>query len=117
MGPGGVDALVPLDGAAIAGVLGGSAPGDELEAALRADVVLALTRSTDLIAALRPLAGRLLQRDPEPPPGVHAADWVAEAARELGGRTPKRLPPLTFTVEERHAAAAHGALRKISMTS
>lgn len=109
VGPGGVDALVPLDGAEMAGVLGGETPEGELEVALRADAVLALSRSVDLISTLRRFAGRLVHRDPDPPPGVHAADWFAEAAREIGGRAPQRLPPLRFSVEERRAAATVSA--------
>jgi lipopolysaccharide heptosyltransferase III len=109
VGPGEVDVVVPLDGAGMADLLGGNAPPDELAAALRADAVLALTRSHDLVAALRPHAGRLVQRDPEPPPGIHAADWAAEAARALGGRRTERIPPMSFTAEERAAVSSLGA--------
>jgi ADP-heptose:LPS heptosyltransferase len=101
-----VEALLPIDGPEVAAVLGGLSPPPAFAAALRSDLLIALTRSLDLAAALRPHATRLLVHDPAPPPGVHAAEWLAAPVRDLGLDAPLEVPPLVFTAEERRAAEA-----------
>jgi heptosyltransferase-3 len=93
----------------MAAVLAGLPPPPSFAAALRSDVALALTRSPDLIAALRPHAARVLAHDPAPPPGRSAAEWLAAPVRELGLDVPLALPALAFTPEEHRAARALAA--------
>lgn len=82
------------------------APGGALFERLReADAVLAFTRSPPLLDALRPVARRLIVRDPTPASG-HASRWLAEATRELGGDPLPRPPDLEPTREETVTAAA-----------
>jgi len=104
VGPGEARALVPLDGAEMARALAGE-PGDALRDGLRADLAVALTRSPDLHAVLRPLVGRLVTRDPEPPAPRHAAAWAAEALEELGVPAALDVAPMVFGTEERAQAA------------
>ncbi len=119
-GPSEVDALLPWDGLELTRILGGEATSGPLDAALRrADAVIAYTRGDALARALRSRSGRLLLRDPSPPPtGPHVALWLAEpiaalgvplpAGRSLGATTvtcAPEPPDLSFSPAEREAAA------------
>ena len=106
VGPGLVEAsrFTPLDGPRVAAWLGGESAGGGLAEDLRADAAVALTRSPDLLDRLRQLAPRVLQRDPNPPRGIHASSWYAEPARELGADSTPDPPPLAFTADEEEAA-------------
>src|SRR5262249_12643373 len=93
------------DGPGMASVLAGSSEGPFRERLREADVVLAFTRSADLVGALRPIARRLVVRDPAPILG-HASLWLAEAARELGADPHVRPPDMEPTSDEQAAAEA-----------
>jgi heptosyltransferase-3 len=90
----------------MAAALAGLAPSTPFAASLRSDIALALTRSPDLVAALRPHAPRVLAHDPTPPRGRAAAEWLAAPVRTLGLDVPLALPALDFTPEEHRAARA-----------
>jgi ADP-heptose:LPS heptosyltransferase len=90
----------------MAAVLAGLPPPPAFAASLRSDVLVALTRSPDLVAALRPHVARVLTHDPAPPPGRHAAEWLAAPVRRLGLDVPSVLPAIVFTAEEHRAAGA-----------
>jgi ADP-heptose:LPS heptosyltransferase len=103
-GPSEVRELLPWDGPAMAGFLGGSAPEERLAAHLRAcDAAIAFTRRAEVAARLRVLIPRVIVRDPEPGEG-HASPWLAEAARDLGAVADPLPPDLEPTPEEREAA-------------
>jgi hypothetical protein len=106
VGPGAGEAqrLTALDGPALAGWLAGDVPGEALLRDLRAEAVLAVTRSRDLVARLRDLAPRVLEQDPSPGPGIDASLWYAEPLRALGADPAPGPPLLHFTSEERRAA-------------
>jgi len=106
VGPGPAEAprFTPLDGPRVAAWLGGGSAGSGLAEDLRADAVLALTRSPDLLARLRALGPRLLERDPSPPPGTEASGWYAAPVRALGGDPAPDPPTLVFSASEREAA-------------
>lgn len=110
VGPGEADALFALDGAAMAAALSGEPPADAA-LALRADATVALTRSPDLLETLERFTPRLLARDPEPPPGTHAAWWLAAPVRDLGAADGTLEPPapMRFTAEEQRAVGALAA--------
>ncbi len=103
-GPAGVSRFTPLDGPRVAAWLGGGSAGSDLAEDLRADAVLALTRSGDLQARLGEIAPRVLERDPSPPPGTEASRWYAEPVRTLGGDPTPDPPVLEFTSSEEEAA-------------
>lgn len=63
--------------------------------------VVAYTRSTDLIHALESAGVPLHTRDPRPARGWHAADWFAEAVRDLAPAPPDPLPPMQPSEAER----------------
>lgn len=103
-GPAEATALLALDGAEIAAVLGGEST-EPLPERWRSEVVVALTRDPDLAARLAPPGVRLVQQDPAPPPGVHASRWLAERVRMLGSDPTPEPPVLRFTAEELAGAA------------
>jgi ADP-heptose:LPS heptosyltransferase len=103
-GAGEVARFAALDDPTLAGWLAGGRPEDDV-ADLRADVILAVTRSQDLLARLRGLAHRVLERDPSPGRGSHASLWYAEPLRALGADPTPSPPLLEFTAEERRKAA------------
>jgi ADP-heptose:LPS heptosyltransferase len=88
----------------VARLLAGKPPSPPLAEALRADAVVALSESAELLARLRPFASRLLSRGPRPRPGHHASTWLAEPVRDLGADPVPEPPPLSFSAEERRAA-------------
>lgn len=106
-GDGEVEAALPWEAADTARLLGGRPPSGALGPLLReVDVVIAWTRSADLVSALRSRAGRVLQHDPAPPPGGdHAALWLSRPLRELGVE-PLCGPPPVFLFTEAERAAA-----------
>jgi ADP-heptose:LPS heptosyltransferase len=119
-GPSEVEEHLPWDGPELARILAREATSGPLGAALgRADVAIAYTRAGSLACALRPRVGRLLLRDPSPPPtGPHASLWLAEPIAALGlplpvDRSPRakapasvpESPDLSFSSAEREAAA------------
>ena len=78
------DALVPWDRADVARLIGGDVGVAEAQRILEApDVVVAYSRSRELIHGLRPVCGRVIVHDPDPR-GEHAADWLAGPLREIG---------------------------------
>lgn len=99
-GPSEVQRLTALDGPAFSGLLAGASPGSSLEQDLRADAVLALTESGDVIDALRPFAGRVVSRSPHPKSGQHASVWCAAPVRGLGAHPAVEPEPLEFTPAE-----------------
>jgi heptosyltransferase-3 len=108
LGPGPAEAsgLTPFDGPEVARLLAAEPPSESLAQVLRADAVVALTESDDLLSRLRPFAQRLLARGPRPGTGHHASAWLADPVRALGADPAPDPPPLTFTPEERRAARA-----------
>jgi hypothetical protein len=102
-GDGEVRSVLPLDGPEVAALLSGEHPLDEGHGP---GAVLALTRDRDLLAAVAPPSALVLQRDPSPPPGVHASRWAAEPARALGAAPDSEPPVLSFSPAEEEAAAA-----------
>lgn len=103
-GPAEVSRFTPLDGPRWAAWLGEGAARSDLAEDLRADAVVALTRSGDLLARLGQLAPRVFQRDPSPPPGSEASRWFAEPVRGLGGEPGADPSVLEFTAPERERA-------------
>jgi ADP-heptose:LPS heptosyltransferase len=103
-GPAEVSGLTPFDDPQVARLLAGEPPSEALAEALRADAVVALTESEELLARLRPFGFRLLSRGPRPAPGHHAAVWLADPVRALGADPVPEPPPLTFTDQERRRA-------------
>lgn len=103
MGPGGVEEILPWDGAEMAALLAGEATRGPVAAALgSADAVVAFTRSEPALAALGRRARRLVARDPTPPVGgPHASRWLADALASLGIDSRPEPPPLGFTETER----------------
>ena len=108
VGPGAEEAsrLTALDGAPAAAWLGGAPAGSAFARSLRADAILALTRSVDLRTRLGGLAPRVLERDPSPPPGTDASRWLAAPVSALGADPVPDPPVLAFTAHERDAARA-----------
>lgn len=106
LGPGLVEAsrFTPLDGPPVAAWLGDGSAGSGLAADLRADVVLACTRSNDLLTRLGELAPRVFELAPSPPPGTEASRWYAEPVRALGGDPTPDPPVIEFAAPEREAA-------------
>jgi ADP-heptose:LPS heptosyltransferase len=106
LGPGGVEDVLPWDGAETAALLAGEATRGPVAAALRSvDAVVAFTRSEPVLAALRRQARHLLARDPTPPVGgPHASRWLAGALEPLGIDVRSEPPPLGFTDGERSRA-------------
>ncbi|HVR70569.1 MAG TPA: glycosyltransferase family 9 protein [Vicinamibacteria bacterium] len=87
------------------------AEGASLRGPLRRDlaghvVALAFTRTPALVASLHALLPRVLERDPSPPPGTHAARWLAGLVEPLG-LDPTGAPPACSPSpdEEREARA------------
>lgn len=105
-GPGEVEAVLPWDGPDTARLLGGETPGGPLAAALHgADVVIAWTRSADVLSTLRAHARRVLAHDPAPGPAAGPAGlWLARPLAALGLDPVAPPPTLVFTEEENRAA-------------
>jgi heptosyltransferase-3 len=108
VGPGEAAQALPWDGPEMAALLAGETTGGPVESALlSAHVVIAYTRSLPVLDALRRHAGRLVPRDPAPPPGgPHASAWLAGALSELGLEAREDPPPLLFTEAETAGAEA-----------
>src|SRR5262245_26474438 len=73
-----VDELIAWEGRDVAALLAGppsAAFASRLHAVAR---VVAYTRDQDLLRGLRESGARVVAHDPTPPPGRHAADWLAE---------------------------------------
>jgi len=89
-GPGAAEAVLASDGPELAAALaGGFRDGPIALALAQADVVVAYTRSEDLLERLAERAQRVIVHDPTPPAaGPHAAVWLAQAIAPL-------LPSLT----------------------
>jgi ADP-heptose:LPS heptosyltransferase len=68
-------------------------------------IAYAASADADLAHNLARLAGRVVVQPPAPPPGVHAADWLAQPLHSLGFPPPRELPSLAFTEDERDAAS------------
>lgn len=99
--------MLAWDGAEMAALLAGESTSGPVSSGLReADVVLAWTRSSPVVAALARRARRVLVHDPNPPPGSgHASAWLARPLAELGVPPVETVPELEFTAEEMRAAA------------
>lgn len=101
-GPCEVDQSLAWERSEVASLLTGADCPPSLRAVLRgAAIVVAYTRSTDLIHALEAAGARLRVRDPRPPDGCHAADWFAEAVHELAPAPSDPLPSLQPSAAER----------------
>jgi hypothetical protein len=103
-GAGEVSHLTSLDGPGMATWLAGASSAGDLAEELRADAVLALTRSADLLARLRTLTPRVVSQDPSPRPGRDASRWYAAPACALGADVRPDPPTLAFTAAEKGAA-------------
>jgi ADP-heptose:LPS heptosyltransferase len=86
-----------------------AAEGVSLSDALHGDlaghaVALAFTRAPALVKNLRAAVPLVIERDPHPPAGRHAARWLAEALEPLG-LDPAAAPPVSLPSadEERQA--------------
>ena len=68
-------------------------------------LAVAFTGSAEVAANLRAVGVRVLARQPDPPPGRHAADWLSGALDDAGlPETTAPEPTLVFSGEERAAA-------------
>jgi heptosyltransferase-3 len=101
-----VERLWPWDGPDVASVLTGAPAPTPLVAALRdADVVVAYTRSQDVVRALAAVGARVVAHDPSPPPaGPHASEWLCRPLRDLGVTAAPEPTPLAFSATERSTA-------------
>jgi len=94
--------VVASDAPGLAALWSGTGPLSDPVASCDAAVVF--SRSADLIAALGTLP-RVIEWDPQPPPGrAHAASWYAGALEALGVPAIAQAPMLSPTPEEREAA-------------
>ena len=69
-------------------------------------LAVAFTRTRSLVEALRAVVPRVLERDPTPPPGTHAARWLAAVVEPLGlgaDRAPPRCAPSALEAPEARA--------------
>jgi ADP-heptose:LPS heptosyltransferase len=67
---------------------------------------VAFTRTRSLVEALRAVVPRVLERDPTPPPGTHAAHWLAAVVEPLGlgaDRAPPHCAPSALEAREARA--------------
>lgn len=105
-GLGEVEAVLPWDAPDTARLLGGENPDGPLAAALHgADVVIAWTRSADVLSTLRARSRRVLAQDPAPPAGVGPVGlWLARPLAALGLDPVVPPPTLVFSPEETAAA-------------
>ncbi len=88
-----VDEVLDWESAASGRLLAGE-PTDTWRRSLgRCQAALALSRSPDLLSVLAASGLRVVQRDPWPAPGLHAADWVRQALGGLGLRGGAGPPP------------------------
>jgi ADP-heptose:LPS heptosyltransferase len=84
-GPGEVQRLVDWERADVAALLGDEPWPDSLARDLAGhDVAVVFTRSETLVGNVRARVPRVVARDPQPAPAMHAARWLAGAASELG---------------------------------
>jgi len=106
-GEGEVESVLPWDAPDTARLLAGTTPIGTLDRLLHeADVVVAWTRSADLVSALRTRARRVLDHDPTPPPGSgHAALWLTRPLRDLGVQPLAGPPPALLFTDAESAAA------------
>jgi Glycosyltransferase family 9 (heptosyltransferase) len=70
------------------------------------DEAVAFTRSDTLLVHLRGIVGRLAARDPQPPPGVPAHRWFADAVADLGLDPSLSPPRCTASPDEERLAAS-----------
>lgn len=91
----------------VAELLAGRPGGRLREALLECDRVVAFTRSPDLLSALREAGATVVAHDPAPPPGRHAADWLADAVRDIVPFVPGLPPTIEAAADEVAEAAAH----------
>jgi hypothetical protein len=85
--------LIDWERADVAALVAGHAVPDALRRDLSGHAVaVAFTRTRMLVQALGTVVARVLERDPAPPPGVHAAGWLAGVLEPLG--LPHVRPPL-----------------------
>jgi ADP-heptose:LPS heptosyltransferase len=91
-GAGEVQHLLDWERADVAALVAGGPLPETLRRDLAGHAVaVAFTRTRSLGEALRGALSRVLERDPSPPPGTHAAPWLAAAVEPLGlsaGETP-----------------------------
>ena len=104
-GPSEVDHLLDWERADVSALFEARAP---LAAAMRAEltgcaVAYAFTRDGGFRRRLETMVGRVISRDPAPPPGVPAAAWLATDAP---GRPPASVPHCTPTAAEEDEARA-----------
>jgi ADP-heptose:LPS heptosyltransferase len=92
----------------MAALLAGERTGGPVESAVAtAEAVVAYTRSTPVLEAVRRRARRLVARDPAPPAGgPHASLWLAGALDSLGIHAFPEPGPLRFTEAETLEAQA-----------
>jgi ADP-heptose:LPS heptosyltransferase len=101
-GPCEVDQSIAWERPEVASLLAGAVcPPSLREVLLGSARVAAYTRSTDLIHALESAGVPLRTRDPRPTGGWHAADWFADAVRDLAPAPPDPLPSLQPSAAER----------------
>lgn len=98
-----VDRLLPWESFASA-LLSGSPAAPVREALLEHELVVAYTRSSDLVRAIQDVGLTVQAHDPAPPDGVHAAEWLAAAVHHLAPSPVGELPSLQPTPEEMLAA-------------
>jgi ADP-heptose:LPS heptosyltransferase len=101
-----IDELIPFDGRDVAALLAG-APSGAFVQRLRAQArVVAYTRDPELLRRLEAAGLSLVSHDPTPPPGRHAADWLADPIRDLVATGVSAPPPIEPTDAERREAEA-----------
>ena len=109
-GPGEVQRLLAWESAEVRALLTGdgeSAARKWRQELVGVETAVAYSRSSELRAGLAKLAPRVVTRDPEPPPQVHAARWLASALEALDGALDVEAVPALLAAtpgEEREAA-------------
>lgn len=97
-----VDRLFPWERPELAALLAGAPPEPPLrELLVTSDRIVAYTRSEELLRALHATGTPLRAHDPSPPEGRHAADWFADAVKDLAAAPPGVPPPLLASAQER----------------
>lgn len=102
-GPSEVERLIDWERADVAGLVADGGPvAETLRRELEAcDLAFAFTRSEAVARSLETLLGRVFVRDPQPPAGVHAAQWLA---RDASGDAEAVPPSCVATPEEEERA-------------
>lgn len=100
-----VDRLFPWERPELAGLLAGAAPEPPLrELLVESDLIVAYSRSEELLRALAATGTPIRAHDPSPPEGRHAASWLADAVQDLTKAPAGVPPPLLPSAQERLAA-------------